>query len=129
MICGKGWLYMDRVCIEVNITEEDMHKFQKAVLFQKVPLPAIIAIGVIFALFEIQNILNAVIKGENILFSVVILILPALFLLRIAWFLKKSPSEAIKTNKFLQKTQRYEISNEGMSIIRESSKKVRVLGV
>lgn len=111
-----------RITVEVSLSQEDIYNFQKAVLFKNISPSFFIVISIIFLMIVVTTIIEKPPFGSNPIFSIILILISVLFLIGIPLIFKRSATNAFKTNKLLQKTQKYEISDDGIEVSSESGR-------
>ncbi len=112
------------VIVKVDLTSDDVYKFLKSYMINGVS-KSYLAI-ILFVLFlQIVNSIMVIIKGDyseqNISRLLLLIVIPLLIFIVVLLSLKKSAANTLKTNKLIQKTQEYTISDEGFNAHSESA--------
>jgi c-di-AMP phosphodiesterase-like protein len=112
---------VDKLDVQVNLTAEDIYKFQMSYL-RKYFTPSLIILISVAVIYSITAAVG-LITGERlfsggVLFFLVILI----FVVTVPVTLRRSAQNIYKTNKLLQKTQNYTIDEEGIEVVSENGK-------
>lgn len=109
-----------KITAEVNLTQEDIYSFQKAVLYKKISPGFFIATSIIFLVIAVVTIIEKPPLGSSPLLTILLILFSLLFLVFLPSALKRGAANAFKTNKLLQKTQKYDIGDDGIEVSSES---------
>ena len=115
-----GYMNTSKITVEVSVNQEDIYNFQKAVLFKNISPGFFIIISIIFLLIAAAAIIEKPPFGRNPAFAIILILISAFFLIGIPSAFKRGAANAFKTNKLLQKTQKYEIGDAGIEVSSES---------
>lgn len=114
----------DKIIIDVDLKVEDAANFQKVFFFSKVSPVSLIIINSGLLLMAILSIIVQPPFGYTPALAVMFLLIPACFLYFVTFGFKKAAASNFKTNKLVQKTQRYEIGTEDIKISSESGSSI-----
>lgn len=111
------------VNIKVDLTSDDVYKFQKSYIFNAIPKIILVFMSfslLTFIAISIISIINGNYSTEKLgkLIAGIIIVLIILVVIPIS--LKKTAANTLQTNKLLQRTQEYTISSEGFNASSES---------
>jgi len=109
--------------VEVKLTEKDIYDFQKSVLAKRFSPISIIVFFIFFMIVVAGLSFEKVAAGGNPIGTIALILVPVIFIFLILMLLKKNSKTALKTNKLLQKTHRYQIDNEGIGATSESGQR------
>lgn len=112
---------MNEVKIYVNLTEEDIYKFNKSFFVQTIKPSSLIILALFYLLWIIAPITSLITQSGYILSSILAIFIPILIVCLIIIGFKSSSKKSLSTNKLLQKTQSYIINQDGVKMISESS--------
>ncbi len=114
----------EAVSVKVDLTSDDVYKFFKSYIINGVSM--IYLAIILFAIsFQIVIHMMVIIKGDyseqNIFNLFLLIVIPLIIFFVVSISLKKSAANTLKTNKLIQKTQEYTISDEGFNAHSESA--------
>ena len=109
-----------KLVLEVDLNVEDLYRFQKEIFYKKLSPGGLSAIGILFLLMAICSIIRKPPFGIDPILTMLLILLPLIFLITVPLALKKVAIRNFNTSKLLHKTQKYQIGNEGIEISSES---------
>lgn len=114
---------MDKVCVDVLLAEQDVLNYQKAAA-KKAPVAIVAAFGLILLVIGAYRIITGeafvrIDQDQFLLIPTILQIVLGAFFLSIPFTMKRAFLKSYKTNKLLQKTQSYELNQEGIHITSE----------
>lgn len=114
---------MDKVSVEVLLTEQDVINYQKAVI-KRTPVFIVAAFGLFLFVIGVYRIITGeayicIDQDQTLLLPTILQIVFGALFLFIPFGMRKAILKSYKTNKLLQKPQCYEINHDGIHITSE----------
>jgi hypothetical protein len=112
---------MEKINLEVILSEKDIYEFQKSYLFKRVTLRQCLVLYTLFVLFVLLQITLDIRENPNVMKNIILILMPAVIVGGLMLFVKKAAKDMIKTNKLINLPNFYEIDDIGFNFQSENS--------